>query len=108
MAKNEKQNEFNLLLAVALMVFSSAVASLFSAYICEFVLDSFDDSSAMALLITDAGVKSDDKHLEKNLTSATIALKSCRDLGVVLGIGSLGVGLAVGIRIKKSKDTPKA
>ena len=77
------------------------VAAAASAYICDFVLRSFQDTNAMVMLITDAGTKSDDKNLEKNLSAATMALKTCRDLGWALSVGCLGVGVAVFLRFRR-------
>jgi len=91
----------NLLLAVALLVVAALLAAAASAFICDFVLRSFEDSQAMVLLITDAGTKSDDKNLERNLSSATMALKACRDLGWALSVGCLGVGVAVFLRLRR-------
>ncbi len=91
----------NLLYAVGLLVIAAFVSAACSAFICDFVLRSFQDSQSMVLLITDAGTKSDDKNLERNLTSATLALKSCRDLGWALSIGCLGVGVAVFLRLRR-------
>jgi hypothetical protein len=55
----------------------------------------------MAMLITDAGVLSDDKNLEGNLTVATQGLHMAKDFGLALTIGVLGVGLAVFVRIRR-------
>ena len=79
----------------------SRIAAAASAFICDFVLRSFEDSQAMVLLITDAGTKSDDKNLERNLSAATMALKACRDLGWALSVGCLGVGVAVFLRLRR-------
>jgi hypothetical protein len=49
----------------------------------------------MALIITDAGIKSDDANLEHNLTSATQTLVNLRDISLALFIGSCGVSLAL-------------
>lgn len=57
----------------------------------------------MALPITDAGTKSDDAGLERQLTSATMGLKACRDLSLALAIGCFGTAVAVGIRIWRQK-----
>ena len=65
------------------------------------MLDSFQDSHAMAMLITDAGVLSDDKNLEKNLSVATQGLQMAGDFGLALTIGVVGVGLAVFVRIRR-------
>lgn len=97
-------SDTNLLIAVAGLVAFSAIAAIATAYICGFVLDSFQDTNAMVMLITDAGTKSDDKNLEKNLSSATLALKACRDLGLALAVGCAGCGVAVGLRFWKQKD----
>ena len=96
-------SDANLLIAVAGLVAFSALAAIATAYICGFVLDSFQDTNAMVMLITDVGTKSDDKNLEHNLSSATMALKACRDLGWALAVGCFGVGVAVGIRIWRQR-----
>ena len=99
--KEKPSADNNLLLAVALLVVAALLAAAASAFICDFVLRSFEDSQAMVLLITDAGTKSDDKNLERNLSSATMALKACRDLGWALSVGCLGVGVAVFLRLRR-------
>ena len=100
-AKQSPSADKNLLLAVCGLVLAAFMAAAASAWICDFVLRSFQDSQAMVLLITDAGTKSDDKNLEKNLSAATMALKACRDLGWALSVGCLGVGVAVFLRLRK-------
>jgi hypothetical protein len=55
----------------------------------------------MALLITDAGIKSDDANLERQLSSATLALKMVRDIGWALGVGTMAVGVSVFIRYRR-------
>jgi len=57
----------------------------------------------MVLLITDAGLKSDDVKLEKQLSSATLALRTCRDLAMSLAVGCGMVGVAVGFRIWRGR-----
>ena len=99
--KESPSGDNNLLYAVALLVLAAFLAAACSAIVCDFVLRSFQDTNAMVMLITDAGTKSDDKNLERNLTSATLALKSCRDLGWALSIGCLGVGVAVFLRLRR-------
>lgn len=88
-------------MAVASLVVVSAITAVACAWICGFVLSSFQDSNAMVMLITDAGTKSDDKNLEHNLSSATTALKMVRDIGWALGVGTVAVGIAVAIRIRR-------
>lgn len=92
----------NLLLAVASMVAVSTITAVACAFICEFVLSSFQDSQTMVLLITDAGLKSDDAKLEHQLSSATVALQTVRDIGLALGVGSFAVGVAVLVRYRRS------
>jgi hypothetical protein len=53
----------------------------------------------MVLLITDAGLKSDDKNLERQLTTATSTLNYLRDIGLAVVVGSLMVITTMGIRI---------
>jgi len=52
----------------------------------------------MALIITDAGIKSDDKNLERQLSTATLTLTSLRDIGLAVCIGAMGVALALTAR----------
>jgi hypothetical protein len=99
--KPTSQSGNNLLLAVVSLVAVSAVTAGFTAYICTYVLNSFQDSHTMALFITDTGIKSDDKNLEHQLSTATLALKFMRDIGWALGVGSLMVGVAVFFRQRK-------
>jgi hypothetical protein len=57
----------------------------------------------MAMIITDAGVLSDDKNLEKNLSVATTGLRMAKDFGLALVIGVVGVGIAVFVRVRRQK-----
>lgn len=76
----------------------AALSACFTAWACDYVVKSFQDSNTMALIITDAGLKSDDKNLERNLSTATTTLVTLRDIGLSVCIGALGVGLALAIR----------
>jgi hypothetical protein len=96
-----------LLLAVFLLTAFAGLSALASAYIAGFVLDQLQSTEAMALIITDGGIKSDSKELERNLSTATIALQTCRDLGWALAVGCIGVGVAMGIRLR-GKRPPRA
>jgi hypothetical protein len=93
----------NLTWALIAILACSLVASASTVWICQYVLDSFQDSHAMAMLITDAGVLSDDKNLEGNLSVATQGLHMAKDFGLALTIGVLGVGLAVFVRVRRQK-----
>ena len=95
--------EQNLVWALVAILACSFIASLSTVLICDFVLDSFQDSHAMVGLITDAGVIFDDKNLEGNLSSATQGLRMAKDFGLALVIGVVGVGLAVLIRFRRQK-----
>lgn len=99
--KESPSADNNLLVAVALLVVAALLSAAASAFICDFVLRSFQDTNAMVMLITDAGTKSDDKNFERNLSAATMALKTCRDLGWALSVGCLGVGVAVFLRLRR-------
>jgi hypothetical protein len=85
---------------VALLV-CSAVGAFSVAYISSYILESFQNTTAMVMLITDAGTKSDDANLERQLSVATLGLKACRDLGWALAVGCLGVGVAVFLRFRR-------
>jgi len=81
----------------------SLVASASTVWICEYVLDSFQNSHAMAMIISDAGIVSDDKNLEGNLSVATTGLRMAKDFGLALVIGVVGVGIAVFVRVRRQK-----
>jgi hypothetical protein len=53
------------------------------------------------MIVTDAGLKSDSADLERNMSTATLALRSVRDLGWALAVGCLGVGVAVFLRSRR-------
>lgn len=88
----------NLIWAVLGLVGVAALSAGFTAWACGYVVSSFQDSNTMALLITDAGLKSDDKNLERNLTTATTTLLFLRDIGVAVLLGVGGVLITLGIR----------
>ena len=90
--------EGNLIFAVAGLLLIALVSAGFTAWACDYVVKGFQDSNTMVLLITDAGLKSDDKNLEHQLSSATSALLMLRDVGLSVVIGGFGVALAVLVR----------
>lgn len=99
--RNQPSGDANLLWAAVGLIACTMVGAVGVYLLSSFVLDSFQDTNAMVMLITDAGTKSDDKNLERNLSTATIGLQACRDLGLALAIGCLGVGVAVFLRIRR-------
>jgi hypothetical protein len=104
--RNEEQKrngDRNLLVVVCVVVVSAAVVAVTTSWICSYVLDGFASSETMVLLITDAGLKSDDAKLDRQLTTATLALRTCRDLGMALAVGCAMVGVAVGFRIWRGR-----
>lgn len=94
--KNESDNS---LIAVISLVIVASLTAWASAWVCGYVLDAFQSSDTMVLLITDAGLKSDDAKLEGQLSTATMALRTIRDFSWALGIGCGGVAIAIGIRL---------
>lgn len=104
MAKESARSDRNLLWASVGLIACSFVGAVAVYYLCDYVLSSFQDTNAMVMLITDAGTKSDDKNLERNLTTATLGLQACRDLGLALAFGCLGCGVAVGVRLFREKS----
>ena len=106
MAKARNQpsgSDANLLWATIALIACAFVGALGVYLLTDYVLSSFQDTNAMVMLITDAGTKSDDKNLERQLTTATLGLQACRDLGLALALGCFGTGVAVGIRIWRQK-----
>jgi len=104
---SQPSGDDNLLLAVGSLVVVSALTAGACAWISGYVLSSFQDSKTLVMLITDAGLKSDDANLERQLSSATVALNMVRDIGYALGFGALGVGAAVIIRFRRAKQPHK-
>jgi hypothetical protein len=101
-AKPAKQSgSNNLLLAVALITAFAGVSAFASAYIAGYVLDQLQSTDALAIIVTDAGLKSDSADLERNMSTATLALRSVRELGWALAVGCLGVGVAVFLRSRR-------
>ena len=91
----------NLLMAVILLTGFAGLSALSSAYIAGYVLDQLQSTDALVMIVTDAGLKSDSADLERNMSTATLALKSVRDLGWALAVGCLGVGVAVLLRARR-------
>jgi hypothetical protein len=91
----------NLLLAVTLLTGFAGLSALSSAYIAGYVLDQLQSTDALVMIVTDAGLKSDSADLERNISTATMALKSVRDLGWALAVGCIGVGVAVFLRSRR-------
>jgi hypothetical protein len=92
----------NLLLAVTLLTGFAGVSALSSAYIAGYVLDQLQSTDALVMIVTDGGkMRSDSADLERNMSTATLALKSVRDLGWALAVGCLGVGVAVFLRSRR-------
>ena len=100
-AKPRESGSANLLLAVCLLTAFAGASAFASAYIAGFVLDQLQNTEALALIVTDGGLKSDSANLERNMSWATMALKSVRDIGWALAVGCLGVGVAVFIRSRR-------
>lgn len=98
-------SESNLLIAVCLLTGFAGLTAVTSAWTAGFVLDQLQNTDAMVMLVTDGGIRSDSQRLERNLSSATLALQSVRDLGLALSFGCLGVAVAVGFRLWRGKDT---
>jgi hypothetical protein len=94
----------NLLLAVTLLTAFAGVSALSSAYISGYVLDQLQSTDALVMIVTDGGkMRSDSADLERNMSTATLALKAVRDLGWALAVGCLGVGVAVFLRSRRQK-----
>ena len=99
-------SEGNLLLAVCLLVSFAGLASVTTAYTAGFVLDQLQSTDAMVMLVVDGGkLRSDSETLEKNMSSATLALQSVRDLGLALSFGCLAVAVAVGFRVWRGRQS---
>jgi hypothetical protein len=95
----------NLLWAVILLTLAAGASAVTSAYTAGFVLDQLQSTDALVMLVTDGGIKSDSQSLTRNLSSATLALQSVRDLGLALSFGCLAVAVAVGFRVWRGRQS---
>ena len=97
-------SEANLLQAVLILTVVAGLTALSCALTASFVLDQLHSTEALALIVVDgSSIKSDSQSLERNLSWATLALQSVRDLGWALAVGCLGVGVAVFLRSRRQK-----
>jgi hypothetical protein len=99
---DEENGNHNLHLCVVTLIVCTLVSAISIIWIVDFVQESFQSTNAMALIITDAGIKSDDPNLEHNLSVATDTLSMCKDFAWSLVVGLLVCLFAVGVRIKRT------
>ena len=104
MPNQKSESDGNLVIAVGIILLVSCICALYTAWIVNGVLEAFASSQTMALLITDAGVKSDDANLERQLSSATLALKMSADIAYALVVASLMMAGALAWRMLGKKD----
>jgi len=92
----------NLLLAVIGCITIAGLCAITVYLTADFILTSIRSANLMALLITDIPGQTfvaDDKNLERNLNSATLALLTCRDVSLALGVGCCMIAGALGWKI---------
>ena len=99
---NEK-SESNLLWAVGFILAISCGCALYSAYVVQVTLDALGNSNMMALIIIDGGKSfaSDDASLERNLNSATAALRMTADVAYATVAACLIMFAGLAIRLVK-------
>ncbi len=94
--------EGNLLIAIGVTSIVSILCAAATAYLIQVTLDAFSSSTAMVGLITDAGLVFDDKNTERQLSSATLALKTTRDIALAMAVGSAFVAIGLLLRAVKA------
>lgn len=96
-------NESNLLWAVGFILAISCGCALYSAYVVQTTLDALGNSNMMALIIIDGGKSfaSDDASLERNLNSATAALRMTSDVAYATVTACLIMFAGLTIRLVK-------
>jgi hypothetical protein len=96
----EKQSvDNNLLISAGIILGISSVCAIYTAWVVNQVLNAFASTEAMVMLITDSGIKSDDLKTERQLSEATLALQTSRDVAVALVVASLMMGIALAWRL---------
>ena len=96
-------NESNLLWAVGFILAISCGCALYSAYVVQTTLDVLGNSNMMALIIIDGGKSfaSDDASLERNLNSATAALRMTSEVAYATVAACLIMFAGLTIRLVK-------
>lgn len=81
----------------------SCGCALYSAYVVQTTLDALSNSNMMALLIIDGGKSfaSDDANLERNINSATAALRMTADIAYATVAACLIMFAGLAIRLVK-------
>lgn len=94
----------NLLLAVGGLVVIAGGTALACALICDFTLEAFRSTTAMAALLTaDGSIIMDDKTTEAHLARATASFRLVKDLAWSVAVGSLGLGVVTLVRLHREK-----
>jgi len=87
--------------AVGISAFVTIACAATTAWLLQYTLNSFQDSRAMAGIITDSGLVFDDKNTERQLSQATLAMKATRDIAIAMAFGSTAVLGAIIYRVIK-------
>jgi len=93
-------NDLYAVLVSAIVTISCAGVT---AWLLQYTLNAFQDSHAMAGLITAEGLKFDDKNTEHQLSQATLAMKATRDIAIAMAFGSAAVLGATIYRLFKNR-----
>ncbi len=99
MPKEKQSVDNNLLISAGIILGISSVCAIYTAWVVNQVLNAFASTEAMVMLITDSGIKSDDLKTERQLSEATLALQTSRDVAVALVVASLMMGIALAWRL---------
>ena len=91
----------NDVVAVGISAFVTIACAATTACLLQYTLNSFQDSRAMAGIITDSGLVFDDKNTERQLSQATLAMKATRDIAIAMAFGSIAVLGAIIYRVVK-------
>jgi len=76
----------------------SCLCAAYTSFIVNKVLSDLNDSHALALIITDNGIVSDDANLQNNLSSSTAALRYSYDISIAIIVSCLMIGLSLAYR----------
>lgn len=91
----------NLLWATSLILFMSASCAVYTSFVVQSVLTSLRTRDTMVVLLTDNGIVSDNKTMERSLNAAQQALEASGDLALALAIACAIVGIGLIARIWK-------
>lgn len=94
------------MIALGATTLIAGACAIVTAWAIDTTLSAFRDTHAMVALITQDGLKFDDKETEKQLSGATAALRFCYEVALALGVSTAMIALALVVRVWREMTSP--